>query len=911
MPVLKLEKFGGQLPQWDDRLLPPDQASQSVNCYLYSGGLQGWRTPKKLRNLTNGAAQFAYRVPQISSSIAAAYLVFKANPIAGDTFKVGEETYTWAASITGTSPSYTVLVGANAAASAANAFAALTGAAGAGTLYGNGTTINPAIDQNGLNVLSTTVIASVTYNYIKTQAPSFGAAYNTTTATESTGGARTTFLFDLVSFADTTTTFVGGTNQSSDDTITGPSYWLEFVDPDTTVARSPVLQDKFGRFYFGSPSQPPQYNTYSRIAAGNTGANAPFLLGVPAPACAPTVTATGGGINTDNIGNSTSTTASTYAPGANVLYLIPVTPANNCIINDINFFPNTTNSNARFAGVLYSDNNGVPGVLLNIGQEVIGSNSGAQITSTFSTQYGLLSQVQYWIGFIADSDIAYTLTDNITHAGVVHPNTYISGAPNTAPAMTTGQGSLQLWGTLTESAVLEARVYVYTWQTAYGEEGPPSPTTEVTSWSNATWNIGLWTPPPDDMGVKRNITSVNIYRTITGSGGNTTFFYVATVPVGTTTYADTKTDDVVSVAGQLLSTTWFPPPTDLQGIKAMPNGVFVGWRANEIWFSEPFRPHAWPLNYALTTEFPVVGVGVAGQSAIACTTAHPEIASGVNPAGMAQTKVKMPAPCTSAGSIISTDQGVYYHSINGLIYVDSSGNPTNYTDGWITREKWDALVPLKNIRAIHLASQYIGFGTVNGADHSVAQQGFGIELSQDANSFTIWPQPGGHRMGFNQMTAPNTNTVSLDIYNVMNDPWSGVGLIIQNGSIYYWDFTDPAPTMMPWRWRSKRFQQTSKHNYEAMKVFFDVPAGTPAQSATRDVSAPQTLKPGQYIIVRIFMGDGSGGTVLWTTREVRSSGELLRILSGAKAEFWQFELEGIVVVSNMQVATSVRELAQV
>jgi hypothetical protein len=278
---------------------------------------------------------------------------------------------------------------------------------------------------------------------------------------------------------------------------------------------------------------------------------------------------------------------------------------------------------------------------------------------------------------------------------------------------------------------------------------------------------------------------------------------------------------------------------------------------------------------------------------------------------MSQTKVKMPAPCLSAGSILSTDQGVYYASINGLIFIDAGGNPTNYTDGWITREKWDALTPSKNIRAIHIASQYLGFGTVNGTDHSVAQQGFEIELAQDSNSFSIWPQVGGHRIGFGQLNAPNTNNTSLDVYNVMNDPWSGVGMIIQNGSIYYWDFTDPAPTMMPFRWRSKRFQQTSKHNYEALKVWFDIPPGTPAQSGARDVTDPQSLTAGKYLIVRIFTGDGQGGALLWTTREVRTSGELLRIYAGTKMEFWQFELEGVVNVSNMQVATSVRELGQI
>jgi hypothetical protein len=89
-----------------------------------------------------------------------------------------------------------------------------------------------------------------------------------------------------------------------------------------------------------------------------------------------------------------------------------------------------------------------------------------------------------------------------------------------------------------------------------------------------------------------------------------------------------------------------------------------------------------------------------------------------------------------------------------------------------------------------------------------------------------------------------------------------------------------------------------------MRIFFSVPGTTPPQLA-RDTSYPQlTLGPNQYAIVRIYV-DGA----LWTTREIRSNGELLRIFSGLKGEQWQFELEGRVVVSNAQIATSVKELA--
>ena len=63
MSALKLDKYGGMLPAWDSRLLPDGQADYSLNAYLFSGALTGWRQPKLLRMLNNSAAQFVYRVP--------------------------------------------------------------------------------------------------------------------------------------------------------------------------------------------------------------------------------------------------------------------------------------------------------------------------------------------------------------------------------------------------------------------------------------------------------------------------------------------------------------------------------------------------------------------------------------------------------------------------------------------------------------------------------------------------------------------------------------------------------------------------------------------------------------------------------------------------------------------------------
>ena len=64
MTSLKLDKFGGMLPAWDSRLLPDGQADYSLNTYLFSGALIGWRQPKLLHQLKNRHVQIRLPHPQ-------------------------------------------------------------------------------------------------------------------------------------------------------------------------------------------------------------------------------------------------------------------------------------------------------------------------------------------------------------------------------------------------------------------------------------------------------------------------------------------------------------------------------------------------------------------------------------------------------------------------------------------------------------------------------------------------------------------------------------------------------------------------------------------------------------------------------------------------------------------------------
>lgn len=897
MTAIKLEKFGGMMPAWNDHYIPEGQASYARNCYLFSGALAGWRKPKLLRALTNSAAKFVYRIPTFSQTFADANLIFLSNPTQGDNIKLGEETYTFTATVTN---AFDVLIGATAHDTAGNLFDALTLGGTPGVQYGVGCVENPAVDTDSVSV-GTFDFGTGDLPWVYVKAPDIGKAFNTTVVTESTSATRLTWLTSpLTSLSNTTTTFSGGLNTTFDPTITATSTWMEFADRDTTVIRSPVVNDSFHRHYFASPSLPPQYNTYDRIVAGSS----PWLLGVPAPGCAPGVEVVGGG-DSGTIGNTTSQdTSLSYALPANHLLLTPITPDGALQLDSVAFVPVDDNASGEFVAVLYTDFNGQPSELINVSAIVTGVTGFVTTTLPFLNPTGLERGTQYWIGIMSNADVSTILYNSATAPARTTAATYTNGPPDAITTTAAGV-NVQIWGNVTTQGLLTARSYTYTWVTEYNEEGPPAPPTLIEAgWTNGTWTVSLFTPPLDDMGVLRNITKKRIYRTISAQGGQTDYFFVAELEINTNEYVDSQGDDVVALNSILTSNTWFPPPEGLLGLYAMPNGMTVGFKENEIWFSESFRPHAWSPDNVVTTEQPIVGLGVIGNALVVATAGKPYILSGTRPDQMASQKIDFTEPCTNRRSIVSTPHGVFYTSANGLILCKQDGSAQNYTESWVTRQKWQQLTPQKYVTAIYLSSTYFAYATVQDGDTSLAQQGFTLELSStDGQSFTIWPHPGGHRIGFNQMNAPN----DFDVDNLITDPWTGVGLVVQDDSVYYFDFTDENPDIMPYRWKSKLYHMNDRKNFAAFRVYFDTPStGIPAQSDERNTDTVQVLADDQYAIVRCY-GDGE----LVTTREVRTSGELLRILSGFKVEHWQFEIEGRVDITDMQVATSVKELKKI
>lgn len=410
------------------------------------------------------------------------------------------------------------------------------------------------------------------------------------------------------------------------------------------------------------------------------------------------------------------------------------------------------------------------------------------------------------------------------------------------------------------SATLKSVSYVQTFVSAYGEEGPPSnPVTLASVKIDATVTLTLLAADPNDLGVNRNLTKKRIYRTVTSTSGVTTYFFVAEVAIATASYVDnagTDTDAVISLNAELQSTNWQAPPDDLQGMVSLSNGMVVAFRENEVWFCEPYRMHAWPAQYVLVTEYPIVGLGVANQMLVVLTEGFAYTGSGINPGSVNLVKVPGLLPCLSRGSIVSTTRGVFFAAPLGLAIISSAGVAIA-TKELIRKDKWAAMVAVNTLRAAQLGDGYFGYG----------QARFGVfdVLGFDTTSFTQ-QDFGDSRRGIlidptSQSVAFNLQTSDIPVANVQTDAWSGEVFVLSAGALYWMDIGDETQTKRPFTWRSKIYQVAEKKNLQAMKVFFNT---NPTYPITK-VQDPQVPVMTDYVTSGVTMSGSysNGGFEAW------------------------------------------------
>jgi len=429
----------------------------------------------------------------------------------------------------------------------------------------------------------------------------------------------------------------------------------------------------------------------------------------------------------------------------------------------------------------------------------------------------------------------------------------------------------------TASEVQETRAYVYTYVSAYDEEGPPSTATIAAGKADSVWTITV-APPTTGQATDRNLEHIRIYRTITGEALIGQYFFVVEIPVTQSIFVDSFLSTQVVNNGILTSVNSVAPVDSLQGIVAMPNGILAGWRDADIYFCEPYLPHSWPAEYGIVASAPIVGLAVFGQTLVIPTANVPHAASGIHPSGMTLTKIETVEPCLSRASIMTAPEGVYYAGPNGLVRWQP-GNVENITSNLVERIDWQQIVNPWTLRACRFGTAYMG---VN-APRAGAGRGVVVDPSNQNASYAYLDDP-------------------RPIQTFTEDPWSGEVFVVYSGKVWHIDPPD-IKVIQPYTWRSKLFHLPHPINFSALQADFIVPEGTTALNPVVNPALDQTLAADQWGLIKVY----ANGTHI-VTHEVRDPTQVMRLPSGFKKKEWQFEVTSRVIIQNIEMATSVAEL---
>ena len=486
-----------------------------------------------------------------------------------------------------------------------------------------------------------------------------------------------------------------------------------------------------------------------------------------------------------------------------------------------------------------------------------------------------------------------------------YPNSWLyMGVPNPIAAPTLSPSST--------SGTTETRAYIYTNVSMFGsvkEESGPSPASTVTvTNTGATVTVSGFSAAPT---TGYNITSRRIYRSVAGTS-STVYSFVAEIPVATTSYADSLS--VTQLGSALTTLTFLPPPTGLKGIVTMPNGMLAGFVDNQVWFCEPYLPHAWPSQYTMSVDYPIVGLGVYDTTVVVMTTKRTYLITGSSPDALSQTKLPLIQPCASKRSISSDQYGVLYASPNGLVSI-GSGTQDVITTPLYTRDEWQTLAPTSMLGVIY-NNLYICFhNTTTGISAIVLARG----------------------------DIPPLSDLSFDATGVFVDRSSGnIYGVSQYDNIIHQLDADTVNNSL-YEWKSKKFVMPNPMSFAAFKVQADytylndqtaynayVAAIIAANQALFAASAGKTL--GGDVNDTVLNGLVINGSLLTDVpakaanrniqiivyaddQQVYATGvtnqEPVRLPVIGKSYVWEIKISGNVPVRSFAMATNIGELRNV
>lgn len=402
--------------------------------------------------------------------------------------------------------------------------------------------------------------------------------------------------------------------------------------------------------------------------------------------------------------------------------------------------------------------------------------------------------------------------------------------------------------------------WVVTFLTQVGnhvQEGPPSPISALVAIGSGqpVSLASIPTTPPGDGGVY-NLTGKRLYRSNVDSNEDANFQFVADLALGDATYTDSKR--FVELGEILPSEEWIRPPTDLTELTALHNGMLAGISKNQVCFSQPFQPQAWPTAYRISINFQPVALASYSESLLVMTAGKPTIVIGFDPTTMRPVPTELAQPCLSITGAVDMGDYVAYPGDDGLVLV-STARAGVITQALFTKEEWQALNP-----SSFVASEYDGRYVCFYTPASGIGAGFVLDPREPMASFT-----------------------TLDFYASVawTDPKSGDLYLVVDEQIVKWD----AHPSLRFRklWHSKRYATEHAMCPAFGKVIADAYPVDFSLFANSDAGNPNSIE-------RVC------------SRTVEN-GKPFILPSGYLATAFELEVQGLPKVTEVAVASSIAE----
>jgi len=393
-----------------------------------------------------------------------------------------------------------------------------------------------------------------------------------------------------------------------------------------------------------------------------------------------------------------------------------------------------------------------------------------------------------------------------------------------------------------DTSVIETRFYVYTYVGSMGEESAPSELSEQLTMSVGQVVTLYIQGLPNGA---YNTVAKRIYRTSTGNS-STAFLFVAEVASSTGAYEDSILAE--NLGEPIPSTTYSQLPDLARGLVSLPNGMMAAHTDYDVYFSEPFKPYAWPEGYIQTVDFPIVGLGVFGTALVVLTKGFPYIMDGSDPLSMSSQKLAVPYACVSKKSIVSSMNGVIYAAADGLILIDANG-PKVLTEALFTRREWELYNPSSMVCAIWDEKIFMFYDTLS------VQGGLILDVQAGLTTTDVYATSA--------FTDPVTNSLFLGRY----------------GTITKWD----GGTAGTYTWKSRKLNMPLPRNFAYGQVLAD-----------------------NYPVTALLYADDA----LVHTQTVVDD-KPFRLPGGFRARYWELTLVGTGKVFSAYLADTTMDLQSV